>query len=256
MLMSWQCTIGRGTSKTVDVEEDEQDRSQRLNFLGAPLLTRHLAFAALKETYASDPQVLQDALWHIASDLKECMLTGIKVRYEGQAFVLRLAPVCTKGDWPWLIEAGLLTRHFRRAAKKSESKTPAAGICHLCMAGYGDIPCSDASHGAKWQSTMTSAAAAYAWDEESALTQLLPSHPLKQPQLYRPDLFHNWHLGIGQTFLASTLVLVANLCSGATIPARFAELTSLWRKFCADRSLGWIFPSSIAWRIDLWNLLT
>lgn len=170
MIMSWQCTLGAGTSKTEHLPEDLQDEFQRLNFLGHPEMTRFLSFCALRETYSDDPEVLPDALQHLIVDFQHALRQGIEVTYGGQKLCLRLACVCTKGDWPWLIEAGWLTRHFRRAAKRHEAQQPNQGICHYCCAGLPGVPCSDASSQAVWMRTMESAAAKVAWEDPSPLT--------------------------------------------------------------------------------------
>ena len=239
MIISWQNTLGRGTSKTSGLPEAEQDRHQRLNFAGHPELTRFLSFCALRETYANDPDVLTDALKHIILDFQRCLRDGIEVVYHGEKVCLRLCCLVTKGDWPWLIEAGCLTRHFRRAAKKADAKTvPNAGLCHFCFAGTDGVPCSDTSDTAVWIQTMGSAAASFAWDVESPITAGLTQNPAEPALLFRPDLFHNWHLGMGQCFVGSSLVLLSSMCSGPSIPKRFEDLTQLWRSWCKSKRLG------------------
>ena len=239
MLMSWQCTLGKGTTKTAEIPEAKQDEHQRLNFLGHPEVTRHLIFCALRETYANDEDVLTDALLHIATDFQHTCREGIKVRYMGEDIVLRLCCVCTKGDWPWLITAGNLNRSFRRAAKRSEaSSTVASGLCHLCYAGASGIPCSDSTENALWMKTMGSAAASFAWDEPSPLTTMLTHKPDQPALFYRPDVFHNWHLGIGMNFVSSSLVILHNMCSGSIVN-KFEELSALWRQWCRQQSFGY-----------------
>ena len=238
MIMSWQTTLGAGTSKSVALPDGIQDEHQRLNFLGHPELTRFVAFCALRETYSNDEKVLTDALQHIVTDFRFALRDGLEVRFGGESIRLRLACICTKGDWPWLIEAGLLVRHFRRAAKRHQSDMTNAGICHFCMAGTEDVPCSDATASAKWIQTMGSAASITAWDALSPLTAGLPHHPDDPAMLYRPDLFHNWHLGIGQCFIASALVIISKMCPGTSIPKQFEELTVLWRTWCREKCLS------------------
>ena len=224
MLISWQSSLGAGTTKSQSMPEPKQLRMQRLNFVGKPELTRHLAFAALREVYSEDPQVLTDALEYIMQDFVAAMQDA-----------LRLVPIAVKGDWPWLVECGALARNFRRAAKRSSSDCMNVGLCHFCMGGSPGIPDADPCPTAKWISTMGSAASYF-------------------PCIYRPDLFHNWHLGLGQCFVASSLVLLQNMCSGTSIARRFESMSGLWRAYCRSRCLGSavflaklgfpIFPSS------------
>ena len=238
MLISWQSTIGQGTSKTADVCPLVQDHFQRLNFVGAPETTRHLCFAALKEQYSDDPDLVHQALEHIMENFQEALQFGVKVRFGGQLVVVRLACIACKGDWPWLVEAGLLTRSFRRAAKRDAAKQPPAGLCHFCMAGYVNVPCSDSRPSARWISTMDSAASIYPWDEQSAITRMMPCDPAFPAYVYRPDLFHCWHLGIGQCFASSAMVLLSKMCIGTSITKRFENMSALWRRYCKARLLG------------------
>ena len=239
LLVSWQPVIGRGTSKAAArVPEDVQDLHQRLNFVGAPEVTRHLAFGAVKESYAEDEDYVLDVLEHLMQDLHSAMVRGVFVHFHGQPICLRLAAVSCKGDWPWLCDAGALTRSFRTASKRPSAKNPPAGICHLCMAGYQGVPCSDSHPQAKWISTMHSAAAFIAWETETAVTRLMPFRPSFPAERYRPDVFHNWHLGIGKNFCASALVVLLPLCDGSSVVKKFEEMTRLWRSFCRSRRLG------------------
>ena len=238
MIMSWEPTLGGGTSKTLEAPEELQDLRQRLNFVGHPEVTRFLSFCALKETYADDAEVLPAALRHIVSDFQRAMSDGILVDYQGERICIRLACLVTKGDWPWLIEAGHLCRHFRRAAKREHAVNPNVGLCHFCFAGTQGIPCSDTGDDTAWMRSMGSAASFIAWETESPLLLGLTQSPSEPAMIYRPDLFHNWHLGMGQCFCASTLVILSNMCTGSSIPKRFEELTQLWRTWCRDMQLG------------------
>lgn len=254
MLISWQSSLGAGTTKSQSMPEPKQLRMQRLNFVGKPELTRHLAFAALREVYSEDPQVLTDALEYIMQDFVAAMQDGVYVTVQGQRVALRLVPIAVKGDWPWLVECGALARNFRRAAKRSSSHYMNVGLCHFCMGGSPGIPDADPCPTAKWISTMGSAASYFPWDEITPVTRLMPALPTCPAYIYRPDLFHNWHLGLGQCFVASSLVLLQNMCSGTSIARRFESMSGLWRAYCRSRCLGSavflaklgfpIFPSS------------
>lgn len=74
--------------------------------------SRWLAFVALKETYANNPEALDEAMDLLADDFLDAMSQGVLLQSHA---VLRLAVVAVKGDWPFLIEAGHSERHFRRA---------------------------------------------------------------------------------------------------------------------------------------------
>lgn len=121
-------------------------------------LCRFLSFAALKETYSDCPEALDDGMQLVASDLVNLMRHGIDLHCGEAVATLRLAVTGVKGDWPWLIEAGHLSRHFRRAPKRGESTMVAGGVCHLCLGGVHGFPFEDFSASPSFEATMYSAA--------------------------------------------------------------------------------------------------
>ena len=54
-------------------------------------------------------------------------------------------------------------------------------------------------------SSEDSAAAQVPWDTLSPLLEHLPNFP-RAALMLRPDVWHNWHLGMGKAFLASAMV--------------------------------------------------
>lgn len=115
MLICWQPSLGNGCSHEIPSGKvDACNDPMHLNLMGHPEDSWFLAFAALKETYSEDDEVLPKALELLALDLPDALVKGILVR---GGHTLRLALISCKGDWPWLIEAGGLTRHFRHAPK-------------------------------------------------------------------------------------------------------------------------------------------
>ena len=258
MLINWQPVLGRGCSHE-EIQLNDlplANQPMRVNLIGHPEETRFLAFAALKETYQNDDDVLPDALRFIAMDLQSALETGIEVR-SGET--LRLAAISCKGDWPWLIESGNLLRHFRRAPKlaqyicmgavfcalhckkvslprkKGESQCAAVGICHYCLAGQAGYPFTDCGDAPRFLATVHSAAAAICWNTPSALTVFLPQMPDNLPQFFRVDIWHSWHLGLGRYFLSSALVLLVSLYPGNNIPDKFEEMSTKWRSYCRSR---------------------
>lgn len=121
-------------------------------------LCRWLAFAALRETYGDNPEVLDQAMEFVGADLVDLFTHGIALSFGETTQTLRLAVCGIKGDWPFLIESGRLSRHFRRAPKRGESQMQAAGICHLCVAGFEGYPPEDFSNHPNFERTMNSAA--------------------------------------------------------------------------------------------------
>ena len=163
MLLQWQPILGSGTS------HDKGGDLQLLNLKGHPEDTRFLAFAALKESYAEDEEVLPAAMDIIGRDMLEAFQVGVEL---GETRI-RLAAVSVKGDWPFLIEAGVMVRHFRRAPKAGNSSCVQVGICHRCLAGTSGFPFSDCGERPRFLATVGSAAAAAWCSEVSPFTEHL-----------------------------------------------------------------------------------
>ena len=233
MLLNWQPCLGSGTSKSVLRSKAAQSAAMKLNMLGNPECTRFLCFAALKETYEDDDAVLRDAMEMMAANLLDALRQGINLP-EGQH--LRLAAINVKGDWPFLIAAGNLSRNFRRAPKQGHT-SGGVGICHRCLAGQKDYPFSDCGENPRWARTEGSAAAAMPWDTVMPFTALLPCPDGSPECLYKADIWHNWHLGHGRYFLSSAMVVVSTLWPGTSVPERFAKMTASWRAYCQLRKI-------------------
>lgn len=212
--------------------------------LGSPLLTRWLLFAALKETYSECPSALDDAMAMVLEDLNFACHTGVTVNLFGQSRRLRFVAVSVKGDWPFLIEAAHLERHFRRAPKRERSDMCSnLGVCHLCLGGYQGIPYEDFAEVPQWEQTMQSAAAMVPWHSESPWHSL-PSLPYFRPWTFRPDIFHNFHLGHGRYFVSSALVVLAAFQEGTSVETRFQSLSHSWVAFCRRRGVPWMHAFS------------
>lgn len=169
-------------------------------------------------------------------DLTFCLHKGLTLEVFGKEITMRLCVVSVKGDWPFLIEAGHLERHFRRAPKQESSQRTPFGICHLCCGGMPGISYTDCSDSPDWERTMYSAAALCPWDSWSPW-QDLPGLPHFRPWTFRPDLFHNFHLGHGKYFLSSSLVLLQACMAGSSVEIRFAALDREWKRYCRSKCL-------------------
>lgn len=228
MLLNFQPILGAGTSKSVLRSKRVQGESMKLNMLGNPEMTRFLCLAALKETYEEDDAVLPDAMKIIAEDLHRALTQGIDLPGGRK---LRLACTSVKGDWPFLIAAADLNRHFRRAPKAGHTEG-GHGICHWCLAGQKNYPLSDCGANPRWARTEGSAAASAPWDSLQPFTALLPAPHGSPENLYRPDIWHNWHLGHGRYFLSSAFIIVRSLWNEESVHDGFAGMTCSWRAFC------------------------
>lgn len=198
--------------------------------------SRFVLFLALKEFYSEHPSVLDDAAGLILEDLRQALLEGIHVNFQNQKILVRFCICGIKGDLPFLIESGHLERHFRRAPRRGDSTMFCPGVCHLCMAGATmpngkAIPYEDFSENPAFEGTMKSAASAAPWHSLPPFLAL-PGFDSRRPYLWRPDIFHNLHLGHGKYFLSSALIVLAQFQDGGGVEARLQSLTDQWLGFC------------------------
>lgn len=179
-------------------------------------------------------------------DLTLCLREGLTLDVAGEEITMRMCVVSVKGDWPFLIEVGHLDRHFRRAPKQESSQRTSFGICHLCCGGMPGISYTDCSDAPDWEKTMYSAAALCPWTSWSPW-QDLPGLPNFRPWTFRPDVFHNFHLGHGKYFLSSSLVLLQAHMEGSSVENRFAELDREWKSYCKDQSESFLIYFFYCW---------
>ena len=71
-----------------------------------------------------------------------------------------------------------------------------------------NYPFSDCGANPRWARTEGSAAASAPWDSLQPFTALLPAPHGSPEKLYRPDIWHNWHLGHGRYFLSSAFIIL------------------------------------------------
>lgn len=170
----------------------------------------------------------------MASDLRRCCEDGIEIKQKGKVERLRLVVTDVKGDLPFLQEVGQLDRHFRRAPKRGSSALVGHGVCHLCCAGMENLPFTDVSESPGFERTMNSLAAMAPWEAPSPFTLQMPSYGFP-PELYKPDVWHNWHLGHGRYFISSAVVSLLELFqdAGAGVVPRLKAMSQHWRAYCA-----------------------
>ena len=64
------------------------------------------------------------------------------------------------------------------------------------------------------------------WEREAAFTRLLlkDSAPNGAARFHKPDLWHTFHLGVGKSWVASSLLLLSIVFAGNSIDARFDKM--------------------------------
>ena len=106
------------------------------------------------------------------------------------------------------------------------------GICHFCCAGMATYPFSDCGASPRFMKSVGSAAAQLWHSSPAPFTRILPNDQRCPERLYRPDIWHNYHLGLGRYFLSSSLVVMLPLWPGSSVPHKLEAMTISWKAYC------------------------
>ena len=216
--------LGRGTSQSVKAQR-RQYLKQKLNYLGPSLATRYLAAVLPKHLYGENESTFSAVLQFCADSMSEMTLHGV-TSPRGIKHHMVLLRVC--GDWPFLMKAGSLQRGFNRGTKSEDSESK-AGICHLCRAGQQGLPYEQINTAnPAWLRTVNT---------ESPFNQIpemstVPHDQSMPAQLYEPDAWHCWHLGVGKRFMASCLSLCVQQFEGSSLDKKYKALTAHFLDWC------------------------
>ena len=167
-------------------------RAGELNFKGSTALTRILYTTIPSSTYKGKKgkTVLLDLFQHWAKDLQAMFDVGVRVNIDGCPQQLFMVPIACKGDWPALVQAGQLCRHFGNVAKRGgEQKN---GMCHLCAAGLPGFDWHHFGATARWH--LNADPVPEPWKQRSPLL-CLAMVPEFRERWFKIDLFHTCHKG-------------------------------------------------------------
>ena len=208
----------------------------RPNYAGSTLCSRFLFAALPKALYTNKNEHVWNALMEAAAEEAKFMFgVGVEDTMHGRGRInMCIIRIC--GDWPWLVDSGELRRSFRNVQKHKTRKTLPVGICHQCMAGQVGYDFEEINTvQPRWLETMFSQSLSWEGAEPAALAQI--PHSLGQTAaLWTYDIFHTVHLGVGRSFLASFLVLLAELQPESNIDDRFVSLTDDYTSWCKRAS--------------------
>ena len=231
LVCSFHSLLGQGVKPGLEAEKLSGGKKRFLrllaNFQGHSYTTRYLHAAWPKETF-DDDTVLEALLEQVVTEADFLMNTGIIHRYTHERYNAVVLSVC--GDWQWLWKAGRMTRSYLNTAKHYQLVGAQQGICHLCRAGQAEHPFEQlATRTPSWLQT-------FCLDEPfqpgSPLTKL--PHPSgEMPTLFRYDIFHAFHLGVGKSFTASVLAIMSTHFEGRSKETRFEGLNAAyvaWRR--------------------------
>ena len=230
MVTNFQCALGLGSqpqnTKHVDDAPLPGTFRLRLNNLQSTYLTRFVTILIPKTLYegSETADCYLDMLEVLGRDLDELLMNGLTDR-NGDCF--RIAVIGVKGDLPFLNRVSFSERTFNRASKKEGSHF---GICHLCNAGQEHVPAEQV--GSRSPAWLATDGKVIPWSREPPLSKWLPNETAHRSSTYRLDIWHCFHLGIGRSFVASTIVLCLQTCAASTLEGRFMELTTSYLCFC------------------------
>ena len=200
MIMGFQSCLGYGCAVNGRTRKRKAngDCSWQVNYAGHSYTTRFVTNIMSKKITESS---FDNACEEMAKDLSQCQQTGYT--YHGVTY--RLCVVACKGDWPFLIRAGHLTRHFSRSVKRLGNEAKGKGICHLCMAGTENFPAEECGYtDSRWLETIP---APPPWQATPPLLRHLPCLRRDPATFFQPDLWHTVHLGVGKAFSASCIIM-------------------------------------------------
>ena len=227
MVLSTHGALGRGSHH--DTHTDSAHHLP-LNMLGSTWLTHFLTCVMPISLYGDCPEAFDHMLDVVTQEFRELFYNGVVLR--GVRYWIAIVGI--KGDAPYLTKSGHFERSFFHRPTRASSKTANVGICHRCLAGKEDwhcpLPYEDMSIEPRWKETE---GVKPAYSTPSPMMQIPYSHdPLETDKLWRFDLFHNWHSGIGKAFLGSAIIEYLVLTDRRSLETRLECLTENFQAYC------------------------
>ena len=223
--------LGRGVEAGLREGRRREYLKMLPNFTGHSYTNRFLVSCLPKQDYCGKNSFVFDILMQtIAEELHHCASEG--VQHEGQRYLAVCIGIV--GDWPWLCKAGGLQRSFMNVNKHKEDaggrrRSECRGVCHLCRAGQPDWPYEQiGSRTPLWEATMLTQSPF----QGPCCLEIIPHCPGKFPDMFKFDVFHTWHLGVGKNFLGGMLALLSELEDGSNVDVRFEQLSARYKAWC------------------------
>ena len=236
LVTSYHSYLGKGTSQANESRKRRPFVTMRLNYTGHTF--SHRMLTAVLPKMVRDSEAFNDIINFITDDALDVINNGV-VSSHGERYWMATLQIV--GDWAWLVKAGNLFRSYSTVEKRprGEMSNP-KGVCHLCFAGMHGIPFEDFRPGAKWKTTLFSEGDE-PWTSRPVFLRL-PHEPFKEQAFFAYDIWHSFHLGMGKTFLGSTLALISEKMPGGSIDVRFQHLTLLGLVF--RNTYHFVYPGS------------
>ena len=227
MVLSMHGILGKGCSKSNDNDSENPFGPQRMNLIGNTYLTHFLQCVLPVALYGETPEDLQHMLGLAAREFRDLFENGVVV----QKHRFYLCCVGIKGDAPFLAKSGNFLRSFTRRPTRPSSKLPCVGICHLCLAGCEspEIPFEQYGEVAPlWLPTVGSRTP---FSTPPSLIEIPAERTGTTEALWKYDLFHNFHSGLGKHFTSSAICVCMELLD-LTIDGAFDYITEDFKMYC------------------------
>ena len=232
MVLSSHGCLGKGSrpSSHLDGLSGTSADPLKLNMLGSTMRT-HFPLCVLPiQLYSQCEAAFHQMLEVQARDFKSLFLEGVAIR-DKHYYVCCLG---VKGDAPFLAKAGRFNRSFTRRPTRAQSKKPCTGICHQCSAGdESRIPAMPfEEYGVERPFWLQSEGEVAAYTTPSALLAI-PYDDGDGSAMFKWDLFHNVHLGIGKYYASSAVCTILELVP-QSLQQAFQTLTEDFRTYCSE----------------------
>ena len=268
MLLSFEGVLGKGARPFADKNPEKTKKlTMGVNIGGHSFCSRFLCAAMQRKCYNQNPEAkcafysllfatfpqgfyaatmfdlslscfgrarYQENLVSLTRHLAEDFLhLQCGFQYRGERW--HLIVIGVKGDMPFLAKTGNFVRHWLRAPRKEKQdrSKPLPGICWLCLGGTEDGgPWEDCNWNCQWSMVPNKVP----WECPPPWLHLFHS-PTFPETMFRPDLFHNYHGGLGMYFISSAIVECMCLVEGSldVKVQHFAEQLREWASLKGNR---------------------
>ena len=257
MMLSLQGCIGGGVQSFLNSHsQSERDARMGLNLYGSSFNSRFLFAAMAKKHYSVYPETRTFGIHGWGQFFLFCLLSPCRVpltaeeNYQALCAALvddllvlqkgfkyrnetwHIITLGMKGDLPYLAKTGRFMRHWLRAERqpketKKGPRVPPVGVCWLCHGGTDEGgPWEDF----RWDSSWAQRAAPEPWHEAPHFLKLY-HEPSAPERVFRADIWHNYHGGVGKLFVASVITeaMWFGLVSGSSRAAKIGQVNLLLR---------------------------
>ena len=227
LILSTHGFLGKGSSK-----RPSDDDCLDLNHISNSILTHFLCGILPISLYNESPESFYRILEIQSEEFQTLFDEGIMIM--GRRYYVACMGV--KGDAPWLQKSGRFERAFTRRPTRAKSKKAAEGICHRCCAGKEDwvkaVPFEE--YGALCPAWLDTMGVLKPYNEPSPMLRIPYEHGEQFGEdFWKFDIFHNFHLGIGKSFISSAVCMVMELMT-CSIAEAFERLTADFLSYCSQ----------------------